>query len=422
MRKSWRRLGQPTPPAVPASGDRRLSPARRIHLRSRILLLTGAFACALFAITFGLSWRAHAAQERWSRLVGVETRAISLLEEVIRSQNSFRVHALSGDASRYDIVEQLLSQPALSDSDTSTLQRRMTTFRTVVADPTSSPQEIDIESGRVVNEAQRLIDGRKREISEQLPVLDRQSREMMSAGLAIAWIVVISSFAAVTVTLRKVVRPLEELAVAADRIASGDLGARAPVAGDFEIARVGNAVNGMADKLRAHARTDDLTGLPNFRAFRERIDEEISRAVRYPESFGVLILDLDHFKKYNDTYGHPAGNDALQRVARVIHETVRNVDFAARYGGEEFAVIMPRTDPVALRTVAERVRAGVEALPAPAGGTTLTVSIGGALYPDDARDVERLFSVADARLYEAKGQGRNRVVSPAGSNRVGRSA
>ena len=395
---------------------------RRVHLRSRVLLLTGAFACALFAITFGLSWRAHAAQERWSRLVGVETRAVALLEEVIRSQNAFRLHASSGDESRYDVVEQLLSQPPMTDMDTSALHRRMTTFRTVIADPTSSSQEIEIESGRVVNEAQRLIETRKREIAEQLPMLDRQSREMMSAGLAIAWIVVISSFAAVTVTLRKVVRPLEELASAADRIAAGDLGARAPVAGDLEIARVGNAVNGMADKLRAHARTDDLTGLPNFRAFRERIEEEISRAVRYPESFGVLVLDLDHFKKYNDRYGHASGNDALQRVARVIHETVRNVDFAARYGGEEFAVIMPRTDPVALRTVAERVRAGVEALPAPQGGTTVTVSIGGALYPDDATDVEALFSAADARLYEAKAQGRNRVVSPAGPTLVGRRA
>ena len=396
--------------------------ARRVHLRSRVLLLTGAFACALFAITFGLSWRAHAAQERWSRLVGVETRSVSVLEEVIRSQNSFRVHAVGGDVSRYDLVEQLLSQPAFASIDTSALHRRMTTFRTVIADPTSTPQEIEVESGRVVNEAQRLIEARKREIAAQLPMLDRQSREMMPVGLAIAWIVVLASFAAVTVTLRKVVRPLEELAIAADRIAAGDLAARAPVAGDLEIARVGSALNGMADKLRAHARTDDLTGLPNFRAFRERIEEEILRAQRYPESFGVLVLDLDHFKKYNDRHGHAAGNDALQRVARVIHETVRNVDFAARYGGEEFAVIMPRTDPVALRSVAERVRAGVEALPAPDGGTSVTVSIGGALYPNDARDVEALFATADARLYEAKAQGRNRVVTPAGASRVGRSA
>src|SRR5439155_1765508 len=80
---------------------------------------------------------------------------------------------------------------------------------------------------------------------------------------------------------------------------------------------------------------------PNFRAFRERIDIEIQRAARYGERFGILVLDLDRFKDYNDSHGHLAGNDALQRAARVIRMTVRAVDFPARYGGEEFAVIVP---------------------------------------------------------------------------------
>ena len=216
-------------------------------------------------------------------------------------------------------------------------------------------------------EAQRIIDERKREIARQLPMLERDSHELMSAGLAIAWIIIICSFAAVQVTLRKVVRPIEDLSLAADAIASGDLGARAPVAGDFEVARLAAAVNHMADELKAHARTDELTSLPNFRAFRERIDLEIERAERYPERFGILILDLDRFKKYNDTYGHLAGNDALQRVARAIREAVRVVDFPARYGGEEFAVILPQIDAPALAAIAERIRATIEAMPAPAG-------------------------------------------------------
>src|SRR2546423_11075660 len=167
------------------------------------------------------------------------------------------------------------------------------------------------------------------------------SRALMPATLAVAWIIVMVSFAAVQLTLRKVVRPLEELSRAADRIAEGDLAARAPVAGDYEIASLGIALNRMADELRAHARTDDLTTLPNFRAFRERIDEEIARASRYNERFGILVLDLDRFKKYNDTHGHLAGNDALQRVAAVMRQTVRTVDFPARYGGGGFAVVLP---------------------------------------------------------------------------------
>jgi diguanylate cyclase (GGDEF)-like protein len=177
-------------------------------------------------------------------------------------------------------------------------------------------------------------------------------------------------------------------------------------------ATLGVAFNRMADELKARARTDDLTALPNFRAFRERIDAELERADRYPERIGILVMDLDRFKKYNDTYGHAAGNDALQRVAHAIRQAVRSVDFPARYGGEEFAVILPQVDELALGAIAERIRAGVEAAPAPPDGAKVTVSIGAALYPDDARDREALFQLADARLYEAKAAGRNRVITP----------
>jgi len=245
------------------------------------------------------------------------------------------------------------------------------------------------------------------------------ARDMMLSGLAIAWIVVICSFAVVQITLRRVVRPLEELARASGRIAAGDLNARAPVGGDFEIAELGMAFNDMADKLRLHARTDELTDLPNFRAFRERIDAEIARAVRYPERFGILVLDLDRFKQYNDKFGHLAGNEALQRVARALRIAVRSVDFPARYGGEEFAVILPQIEAATLATIAERVRALVESLPAPANGSSLTISIGGALYPEDGTSVEALFLVADERLYQAKREGRNRVVTPAPARRSG---
>jgi len=239
------------------------------------------------------------------------------------------------------------------------------------------------------------------------------SRDLLWAGLAAAWIVAMCSFAAVQITLRRVVRPLEDLSRAAEKIAEGDLEARAPVSGDLEIAKLGTSFNHMADKLRAHARTDDLTDLPNFRAFRERIDAEIDRAIRYPEQFGVLVLDLDHFKLYNDRHGHLAGNDALQRVARALRIAVRAVDFPARYGGEEFAVILPQIEAAALAIIAERVRASVESIPAPANGEALTISIGGAMFPSDGKTVDELFHAADERLYEAKRGGRNRAITPA---------
>lgn len=387
---------------------------RRQHLRTRVLLLTGAFAVALFAIAFGLSWRAKQAQARWTRLIAVESRVVSGLEELIRAQNAFHARYVAGHetASRYRLVTQLLRDDSLTGVDLGIVQARMNAFRTVISEAAPRRTDVDATSLAIVGDAQQIIDARKKEIAQQLPALERETNAMMSSGLAVAWILVLVSFAAVQTTLRKVVRPIEELSAAADRIAAGDLAARAPVAGDHEIATLGVAFNRMADELKARARTDELTALPNFRAFRERIDAELERADRYPETFGILVMDLDRFKKYNDTFGHAAGNEALRRVALTIRETVRAVDFPARYGGEEFAVIAPQVDAVALAAIAERIRANIEALPAPPDGARVTVSIGAALFPLDAKDREALFKTADARLYEAKELGRNRVVAP----------
>ena len=385
---------------------------RRQHLRTRVLLLTGAFTLALFAIAFGLSWRARLAQQRWTRLLSIETRAVATLEELVRAQNGFRARFLLGHEppQRYRVVAQLLSDESLTRIDLGALRARVNAFRTIVDEPSPYAADVESTSAAVVAEAQEIIAARRLEISRQLPALERETSSMMSSGLAVAWIVALLGFAAVQITLRKVVRPIEELSVAADRIAAGDLTARAPVAGDHEIATLGAAFNRMADELKARARTDDLTALPNFRAFRERIDAELDRADRYPERFGILVLDLDRFKKYNDTYGHLAGNEALRRVAQSIRETVRTVDFPARYGGEEFAVVVPQVDAPSLAAIAERLRANIEKLPAPPDGAALTVSIGAALYPHDGADREALFRTADERLYEAKNAGRNRVV------------
>jgi diguanylate cyclase (GGDEF)-like protein len=387
---------------------------RRQHLRTRVLLLTGAFTLALFAIAFGLSWRARLAQQRWTRLISIETRAAAVLEELVRAQNGYRARFLAGSETpqRYRVVVQLLTDDSLARIDLGTLHGRVKAFREIIHEPAPEPADVESTSAAIIAEAQRIIAARKSEIALQLPALERETSTMMSTGFAIAWIVALLGFAAVQTTLRKVVRPIEELSAAADKIAAGDLTARAPVAGDHEIATLGVAFNHMADELKARARTDDLTSLPNFRAFSERINAELERADRYPGTFGILILDLDRFKKYNDAHGHLAGNDALRRVAQTIRETVRTVDFPARYGGEEFAVVVPQVDANALATIAERIRVNVERLAAPKDGSAVTVSIGAAMFPLDGADREALFRTADQRLYEAKNAGRNRVVGP----------
>jgi diguanylate cyclase (GGDEF)-like protein len=420
-----------------------MNPMRKTHLRSRVFLITALYALVLFAVTIGLSWRARVTQERWSRLMRVETEAISGLDALMRSQNGFR-NRLEGmlrageppaDAvARYVTVKQLLHTPALEAIDKGLLVARVRAYESLLADlpqalaesgTPSALRDLGVASAAINHEAQRIVTTRKREIDRQLPALERDTHDMMLSGLAVTYMLAIFSFAVARLTLAKVVKPIEELSAAASRIAAGDLTARAPVGGDHEIAQLGGAFNRMAAALAAshaelaeRARTDDLTGMPNFRAFRERIDEEIRRADRYPELFGVLVLDLDRFKKYNDSFGHLAGNEALQRVAAVLRDTVRGVDFAARYGGEEFAVIVPEIEPDALLAIAERVRAGVESLPALPGTSRITISIGAALFPADGKTPEELFQTADVRLYEAKEQGRNRVVGPALKSRM----
>lgn len=393
-----------------------------IRLRTRVLLMTGGFAVALLAITFGLSTRARQSQERWSRIVQVETESVAALEEVIRAQNAFRKQLVVGDPAairRYRDVEQLLDRPALRTHQNRVLRERVEAFarrlqatdvRLRRVSRSAASQELDAASTRVVREARRLIDLRKQEIKRQLPVLERDTKLMMTTGLAIAWIVILLSFTAAKITISRVVRPMEQISAAADRIARGDTTVTVPVAGDLEVVRLGTALRAMEAELSKRARIDELTTLPNFRSFRERIDDEIQRSNRFGYEVGVLVLDLDRFKKYNDRFGHLAGNDVLQRVGQALRTSVRSVDFPARYGGEEFAVVLPQIDASTLAQVAERIRASIEALAPAPGAIAVTVSIGAALYPADGPDADALFQVADQRLYEAKRAGRNRVV------------
>jgi diguanylate cyclase (GGDEF)-like protein len=161
--------------------------------------------------------------------------------------------------------------------------------------------------------------------------------------------------------------------------------------------------------------TDALTGLRNRRAFDRRWGEELARARRIGQPLAMLVVDVDHFKRINDEYGHKAGDAVLAAVARVLLEVVRETDIAARYGGEEFAVIAPYTRPEAAFRLAERVRQAVEeraagALGAAGASRKVSVSIGVAGCDNAALSCERVFERADAALYAAKQDGRNRVV------------
>ena len=164
-------------------------------------------------------------------------------------------------------------------------------------------------------------------------------------------------------------------------------------------------------QLEQMAFRDQLTGLRNFRFFSNRLPEEMQRAKRYRHQLSLVMVDIDYFKKFNDTHGHQAGNVALNHLASILANTVRETDIVARYGGEEFALILPETTKRLAHEMASRVRANVEASPVILGSNhhRITISLGVATFPRDCSTYESLTECADKALYQAKQWGRNQV-------------
>jgi two-component system cell cycle response regulator len=158
--------------------------------------------------------------------------------------------------------------------------------------------------------------------------------------------------------------------------------------------------------------TDGLTGLFNHRHFQEKLAQEFSRLERFSEPISLLIIDIDHFKKINDTYGHPVGDAVLKKVSGIIRKTIRNIDIPARYGGEEFAVILLGTDTNGALKMAERLRKSIAdaKFSSEQNAFNVTVSIGISTHAREMKKREALVEQADKALYRAKGTGRNRSV------------
>jgi diguanylate cyclase (GGDEF)-like protein len=238
---------------------------------------------------------------------------------------------------------------------------------------------------------------------------------------------------------RRALRPIHLLADGARRVSKGE-DVYLPVSGNDEIAGLTIAFNEMVAKVREGrqrleeardqlartneglraanrtletlAITDGLTGLYNHRHFQDTIEKEIRRCEREGRALSLLLIDIDHFKQYNDRFGHTEGDAALRRVAGQIMKTIRSSDLAFRYGGEEMAVLLPSCGREQASDVAEKIRIAVSTSSARTGrfGAKNTVSIGVATFPEDGRVSRALVDTADAALYEAKRTGRDRVV------------
>ena len=246
------------------------------------------------------------------------------------------------------------------------------------------------------------------------------------------------------VLARGMLRPILLLSEGAQRVSAGDLDVHLPVHGRDELADLTSAFNEMArrvrdsrdelaesatalartndqleqakERFRSQAITDALTGIFNRRHFEDCLDEQIARAAEEGKPLSLLLLDLDHFKQFNDRWGHTEGDAELRRVAALVQRTVRSTDIAFRYGGEELAVLLPACSKEQAMVVAEKVRIAVGSgtqRPSRFGART-TVSAGVATYPEDGRVARGLVDTADAALYQAKAQGRDRVVAAGG--------
>ena len=277
-----------------------------------------------------------------------------------------------------------------------------------------------------------------------LPVLVVAERDR--AGVYAAWLDSLQLFLGLVAGLtllvgmvawwmgHSIVRPLDRLMGAADRIAGGDLGVQLQVADDGEIGHLTRVFNKMVDRLRrSHGEvraanrvlqeqnrlletlsvTDSLTGVFNRKKLDDILADQFARFRRSHRPFALLMLDIDNFKRLNDTHGHLAGDAVLARLAAILRRSVRSVDYVARYGGEEFVVVLVETPAAVAVPIAERIRAQVELPLADAAGAPIafTVSLGVSDSRIEDAGPEDALARADRAMYEAKDAGRNNVRS-----------
>ena len=225
-----------------------------------------------------------------------------------------------------------------------------------------------------------------------------------------------SAFATIFTLLlaEHIARPMRHLSQAAEKLSNGNFNIK-KMGTEYndEIGDLARSFYRMAGKLEKEICHDLLTGLFTRNVLHIRLTEEHAQCQRHSNDFALLMLDIDHFKKVNDTYGHGIGDEVLRHIAAILQEQTRGGDCPARYGGEEFVVLLPATHRRNALYVAEKIRSSIEkySFRLPEGGKIqVTASIGVALFPEDTGDDAWLLELADQAMYEAKKKGRNCVV------------
>lgn len=222
-----------------------------------------------------------------------------------------------------------------------------------------------------------------------------------------------------TILVRSIVHPLSILKKGVANLGNGDFSHRILLTNQDELGQLAAAFNLMIAQLEQSqkalkdlANIDELTGVYNRREFNKLLKHELERSERYSHCFSLLLLDIDYFKKLNDTYGHQAGDEALRQIAAILKQEVRELDRVARYGGEEFVIILPETSTASAYAVVERIRQVISSYSLSFNGETIKMTISGGLatFPEDGSDSESLIYAADQALYTAKRSGRNQII------------
>lgn len=329
------------------------------------------------------------------------------------------------------VFNNLLTNPHLSESErqlTESAKNAWEKARLIALDSldnvstestTRNAHDSLIRLDKAVDDLDRIHDLLDHEISEHLASA-RASRHTWLMTLAVFLVLaLVIALSAGWLLARSIIRPLRLLADGAERFGTGDLSHRIQLATSDELGQLSRVFNTMAERvaqdhtmLTELATNDGLTGLYNAREFHRRLGDEVERFKRYGRPLSLILLDFDHFKAINDTYGHQAGDEILRVGAQTLRGCVRPLDQVARYGGEEFSVLLPETDIAGAQTVAERIRAEVGRQIVRIGqdeGITATVSLGVATLSDSVTSKEDFIRCADRALYAAKHAGRNRV-------------
>ncbi len=312
--------------------------------------------------------------------------------------------------------------------------------RAVAARDSVTAKGADRSSGRVSMPLQtggRRVGTMIGELSPEI-VRERVTNRLVRILVGVVLVSLIGFLVAWGVLSRFVIRPLTELFSLAESWRQGDFSPRAPVRYGGEIGVLADVMNAAADAIEknretleeevrrrtaeleeANARlehlalTDGLTGLYNHRHFQEVLAQEITRQSRARRPFGLVMCDVDHFKNYNDTHGHPAGDVVLRELSRLFLDNIRSSDVVARYGGEEFVILFIESTRADARARADQLRALIAAHDFPHKDEQplgcVSVSMGLAMWPDDGASAETLLKAADEALYESKRHGRNRV-------------